>query len=345
MADMTRGERTVQLFAKVISNPEKKFTINDLMESFNIPAEERRNVQRDMRFLSEMDGGRYIAVDTVGRTSYYTSALRNAERLLFPNFENTMLHFVFLKRIANIYPATSETITQLLERIEKSLPNSEQKTLRHLGDELNSKILFMGTPPDFEEDSSEKLRIILQAIHEHRKIDVFYMGATTFMGPSTSERKSTRIPLMIIVYQNEIYVACESEKVKGATYTLKFRRILQVKLSKETFVENPKVIDKLRRQVASGAAFMSEQEPHLEDIEIEFEWRVRNYLMENKFNQSMHMRVLRNAKILVTMKADVNQLLVNWITSYTTAARVIKPASLRNSLRDYAKYLLENYGD
>ena len=345
MADMTRGERTVQLFAKVISNPEKKFTINDLMESFNIPAEERRNVQRDMRFLSEMDGGRYIAVDTVGRTSYYTSALRNAERLLFPNFENTMLHFVFLKRIANIYPATSETITQLLERIEKSLQNSEQKTLRHLGDELNSKILFMGTPPDFEEDSSEKLRVILQAIHEHRKIDVFYMGATTFMGPSTSERKSTRIPLMIIVYQNEIYVACESEKVKGATYTLKFRRILQVKLSKETFVENPKVIDKLRRQVASGAAFMSEQEPHLEDIEIEFEWRVRNYLMENKFNQSMHMRVLRNAKILVTMKADVNQLLVNWITSYTTAARVIKPASLRNSLRDYAKYLLENYGE
>ena len=345
MADMTRGERTVQLFAKVISNPEKKFTINDLMESFNIPAEERRNVQRDMRFLSEMDGGRYIAVDTVGRTSYYTSALRNAERLLFPNFENTMLHFVFLKRIANIYPATSETITQLLERIEKSLPNSEQKTLRHLGDELNSKILFMGTPPDFEEDSSEKLRIILQAIHEHRKIDVFYMGATTFMGPSTSERKSTRIPLMIIIYQNEIYVACESEKVKGATYTLKFRRILQVKLSKETFVENPKVIDKLRRQVASGAAFMSEQEPHLEDIEIEFEWRVRNYLMENKFNQSMHMRVLRNAKILVTMKADLNQLLVNWITSYTTAARVIKPASLRNSLRDYAKYLLENYGE
>ena len=231
-----------------------------------------------------------------------------------------------------------------MERIEKSLPNSEQKALRHLGDELNSKILFMGTPPDFEEDSSEKLRIILRAIQEHRKIDVFYMGATTYMGKATSERKSTRIPLMIIVYQNEIYVACESEKVKEATYTLKFRRILQVKLSKETFVENPKVIDKLRRQVASGAAFMSEQEPHLEDIEIEFEWRVRNYLMENKFNQSMHMRVLRNAKILVTMKANVNQLLVNWVTSFTTAARVIKPVSLQKRLKEYGEYLQSVYG-
>ena len=132
MADMTRGERTVQLFAKVI--------------------------------LSEMDAGRYIAVDTVGRTAYYTSALHNAERLLFPNFENTMLHFVFLKRIASIYPATSEIIMQLLGRIEGCLPPGERKTLSQLGSELNTKILFMGTPPDIEEDASEKLRTVLQAI-------------------------------------------------------------------------------------------------------------------------------------------------------------------------------------
>ena len=338
MADMTRGERTVQLFAKVISNPDKKFTVSDLMESFNIPAEERRNVQRDMRFLSEMDAGRYIAVETEGRTAVYRSALRNAERLVFPDFENTMLHFVFLKRIANIYPATSEIITQLLERIERSLPASEQKSLGQLSSELNTKILFMGTPPDFEEDASEKLRTILRAIHEHRKIDVFYMGA------SASQRKSTRIPLMIIVYQNEIYVACESEKVKEATYTLKFRRIVQVKLSKEPFVENPKVIDKLRREVESGAAFMSEQEPHPEDIEIEFDLKVRNYLMENKFNRSMHMRVLRNAKIQVKMKAEVNQLLVNWITSFSTTARVVKPASLQKRLKEYGEYLRSVYG-
>lgn len=338
MADMTRGERTVQLFAKVISNPDKKFTVSDLMESFNIPAEERRNVQRDMRFLSEMDAGRYIAVETEGRTAVYRSALRNAERLVFPDFENTMLLFVFLKRIANIYPATSEIITQLLERIERSLPASEQKSLGQLSSELNTKILFMGTPPDFEEDASEKLRTILRAIHEHRKIDVFYMGA------SASQRKSTRIPLMIIVYQNEIYVACESEKVKEATYTLKFRRIVQVKLSKEPFVENPKVIDKLRRQVESGAAFMSEQEPHPEDIEIEFDLKVRNYLMENKFNRSMHMRVLRNAKIQVKMKAEVNQLLVNWITSFSTTARVVKPASLQKRLKEYGEYLRSVYG-
>lgn len=175
MADMTRGERTEQLFAQVISNPTKKYTIANLMESLNIPDTERRNVQRDMRFLSEMDAGRYIQQESIGRTYYYSSALQNADRLLFPNFENTMLHFVFLRRIANIYPATSEIITQLLERIEDCLPAREKKSLRMLGEELNSKILFMGTPPDFEEDSSEKIRVILQAIHDHRKIEVEYI--------------------------------------------------------------------------------------------------------------------------------------------------------------------------
>jgi predicted DNA-binding transcriptional regulator YafY len=337
MADMTRGERTVQLFAKVISNPDKKFTVSDLMASFNIPDEERRNVQRDMRFLAEMDGGRYIAVENEGRTAVYRSALHNAERLLFPNFENTMLHFVFLKRIANIYPATSEIITQLLERIEKSLPAREQKSLRQLGGDLNTKILFMGTPPSFEEDASEKIRLILQAIHDHRKIEV------TYRDTANSEKVSKRIPLMIIIYEGELYVGCESEKYTDSTYTLKFRRIKSVKLTKETFVEKPKVLDKLRRQVTSDAAFMSGQEPKLEEVEIEFESQALLYLEENPFNRSMKIGKAKNGMINVKLKAEINQMLFNWVVSFSDIARVIKPISLRKRLKGFAKYLTETY--
>lgn len=335
MADKTRGERTVQLFAKVISNPTKKFSITDLMESLDIPESEKRNVQRDMRFLADMDAGRYIQAESVGRTFYYSSALQNADRLLFPNFENTMLHFVFLRRIANIYPATSEIIMQLLERIENSLPPREKKSIQQLGDELNSKILFMGTPPDFDEDSSEKIRVILQAIHDHRKIEVEYI---------TEDSWSKRIPLMIIVYQNDIYVGCESAAHAGDTYTLKFRRIQKVKLSKETFVENPKTIDKLRRQVMSGAAFMSGQEPKLQDIEIEFESRARFYLQEKPFNRNMSISKGDNGKINVKMKAENNQLLFHWILSFSDAARVVKPAALKKKMSEFADYLKEVYG-
>lgn len=335
MADKTRGERTVQLFVQVISNPTRKYTITDLMELLNIPESERRNVQRDMRFLSEMDAGRYIRQESVGRTFYYSSALQSADRLLFPNFENTMLHFVFLHRIANIYPATSEIITQLLDRIENSLPSREKKSIRQLGKELDSKILFMGTPPDYEEDSSDKIRVILQAIHDHRKIEVEYINENSW---------SKRIPLMIIVYQNDIYIGCESESHAGDTYTLKFRRIQKVKLSKESFVENPKTVDKLRRQVVSGAAFMSGQEPKLQDIEIEFENRAKLYLQEKPFNRNMNISSGDNGKIIVKMKAENNQLLFRWILSFSDSARVIKPASLKKKMSEFADYLKDVYG-
>ena len=118
MADMIRGERRVRLFAELISHPEKKYTISDLMGLFGIPENERRNLQRDMQYLSEMDGGRYIKVSGKSRSYVYSSALKSADRLLFPNFENTMLHLVFLQRIANIYPATSDTIHSLLTKIK-----------------------------------------------------------------------------------------------------------------------------------------------------------------------------------------------------------------------------------
>ena len=61
MAEKTRGERTVQLFAHLISNPDKSYSISNLMEVLQIPEGERRNVQRDMSFLVSMNNGAYLA--------------------------------------------------------------------------------------------------------------------------------------------------------------------------------------------------------------------------------------------------------------------------------------------
>ena len=99
------------------------------MEVLQIPKGERRNVQRDMSFLVSMNNGAYIQTHGKGRSFVYQSAIKTADRLLFPEFENTMLHFVFLQRIANIYPATSELISTLLEKINNALPDSERKAI------------------------------------------------------------------------------------------------------------------------------------------------------------------------------------------------------------------------
>ena len=336
MANITRGERTVQLFALLISNPSKSYTINDLMAALEIPEKERRNVQRDMNFLASINGGAYIRVSGDRRAFLYKSAIKSADNLLFPNFENTILHFVFLQRIANMYPAASETVTDLLEKIQKSLPASEKKSVEQLADDLNTRILFAGTPPTFEEDSSEKLKVILRAIHERRKILVTYIS-------ETGNIPRMRIPLMVILYQGEIYIGCESQSHPGETYTLKFRRIKSVELTKETFQDNPKTLEKLRKRIQLGSAIFGPQDPKAEDIEIVFRGDAQRYLEEKPFQRSMKVNKMQNGQLLVTMKALNDELLFRWVLGYADSAEVIKPISLRNRLREFSYFLESTY--
>lgn len=336
MADITRADRVIQLFAILISNPSKSYSISDLMEALEIPEKERRNVQRDMNLLTSVNGGTYIRVIGDQRAFRYQSAIKSADKLLFPNFENTVLHFVFLQRIANMYPAASETVTDLLEKIRKSLPASEKKAVEQLAQDLNSRILFAGTPPMFEEDSSEKIKIILRAIHERRKILVTYIS-------ETGNIPHIRIPLMVILYQGEIYIGCESQTRPGDTYTLKFRRIQKVELTKETFQDNPKTLEMLRKRVQLGSAIYGPQDPKAEDVEIVFNGSARHYLEERPFQRSMKMEKLRDGHLLVTMKALNDELLFRWVLSYADSAEVIKPIALRKKLREFSYFLDSTY--
>ena len=336
MADITRADRVIQLFAILISNPSKSYSISDLMEALEIPEKERRNVQRDMNLLTSVNGGTYIRVIGDQRAFRYQSAIKSADKLLFPNFENTMLHFVFLQLIANLYPAASETVTDLLEKIRKSLPASEKKAVEQLAQDLNSRILFAGTPPMFEEDSSEKIKIILRAIHERRKILVTYIS-------ETGNIPHIRIPLMVILYQGEIYIGCESQTRPGDTYTLKFRRIQKVELTKETFQDNPKTLEMLRKRVQLGSAIFGPQDPKAEDVEIVFNGSAQHYLEERPFQRSMKMEKLRDGRLLVTMKALNDELLFRWVLSYADSAEVIKPISLRERLHKFSFYLESTY--
>lgn len=56
MADITRADRVLQLFALLISNPSRSYSVSDLMEALEIPENERRNVQRDMQTLTSANG-------------------------------------------------------------------------------------------------------------------------------------------------------------------------------------------------------------------------------------------------------------------------------------------------
>jgi hypothetical protein len=52
----------------------------------------------------------------------------------------------------------------------------------------------------------------------------------------------------------------------------------------------------------------------------------------------------KDGKINVKLKAEVNQLLFNWVVSFSNVAHVKKPAALRSRLKEFAEYLTETYG-
>lgn len=336
MADQARGERMIQIFVYMMAHYNNRYSVADIMQHLDIREDDLRNVQRDMQALSNIEGG-YINRTVESGKVYYQVALERANKLVFPEFGDTLLHFMFLQRIANIYPATSNLIEDLTKRITQDLPAKEQSTLAHYAKELNGRILFMGTPPSIDENVGKNLPIILDAIRKKQKVQIAY---TDNWGNITNK---PRIPLMIAINQGEIYIGCVSQHHPDKTYALKLRRIQSVKLLREQFVEDPKVVETLRKRIRTGTLLSGDQEQQEEKVVIYFPGYAKNFLQERPYHPSMKIKELECGDIHVTMKVAVNELLKQWVMYYGSIAEVLKPAKLRQMVLDSAKDLVKLY--
>ena len=336
MAEQTRGERMIRIFVYMTAHYNNRYSVADIMRLLDIPESDLRSVQRDMQALTDIEGG-YIKRIVESGKIYYHVSIDKANKLVFPEFGDTILHFVFLQRIANLYPATSSLIEDITKRITQDLPAREQTTLSSYAKELNGRILFMGTPPGYDENVSKNLPVILDAIRKKQKVLISY---TDNMGNRTDK---PRVPLMVAIHQGEIYIGCVSQHFPDKTYALKLRRMESVKLLREHFLEDPKIIEMLRKRIRSGALFSEEQNPHTEKVVIYFPGYAKNFLQERPFHQSMKLKELECGDLHVTMNVAVNDMLKQWVMYYGPIAEVLKPTKLRQMVLDSAKDLVKLY--
>ena len=336
MAELTRGERLVRIFVYMMAHNNNRYSVTDIMRNLDFPENDLRSVQRDMQALAEIEGD-YIRRFSENGKTYYQVALEHANKLIFPEFGDRILHFMFLQRIANIYPATSNLIEDLTKRITQDLPVKEQATLASCSKELNGRILFMGTPPGIDENVGKNLPIILDAIRKKQKVQIVY---TDNWGARTDK---PRVPLMLAINHGEIYIGCVSQHYPDKTYAMKLRRIESVKLLREHFTEDPKVVETLRKRIRSGALFSDEQDPHVEKVVIRFPGYAKNFLEEQPYHSSMKIKEQKNGDLLVTMNVAINDMLKQWVLFYGTIAEVQKPAKLRQMMLDSARELVKMY--
>ena len=306
------------------------------MHHLDIPESDLRNVQRDMQALVNLEGGYIQRIIDSGKT-YYQMALERANKLVFPDFGDMVLHFVFLQRIANLYPATASLIEDLTKRITQDLPAKQQDILKSYSKDLNGRILFMGTPPNYDENVSKNLPTILNAIRKKQKVQITY---TDNWGTISTQ---PRIPLMVAISHGDIYIGCVSRHHPDKTYALKLQRIESVKLLKETFEENPKVVESLRKRIRSGSLLLGEQNPQEEKVVIYFPKYAKNFLKERPYHRSMKMEDAPGDEIRVTMKVEVNDLLKQWVMYYGNIATVEQPKKLKQMVLETAKALVQKY--
>ena len=336
MAKQRRGERMVRIFVYLMAHYNNRYSVADIMRHLDIPEGDLRSVQRDMQDLADIEGG-YIQRLTESGKTYYQVALERSGRLVFPEFGDTLLHFMFLQRIANIYPAASSLIEDITKRITQDLPAREQATLEGYSKELNGRILFMGTPPGFDENVGKNLPIILEAIRRKQKLQIAY---TDNRGNHSDK---PRVPLMLAIYQGEIYIGCVSQHFPDSTYALKLRRIESIKPLHEHFTEDPQVVEALRKRIRTGALFSGDQDLPCEKVVIYFPKYIKNILQERPYHPSMKIKELECGDLHVTMNVAVNDLLKQWVMYFGPIAEVLKPVKLRQMVLDSAKELVKVY--
>lgn len=334
MASITKSERQIQILFYLLSKPKQSFSITQIMQALAYPEKDRRNTERAFTDLLTLPG-RLVECEGSGSRKIFRTGLNAMHNLELPNFEDTLLQFVFLQRIANIYPGTATLIDELLDRILHNISYAKRDKVKEAYADISSKVLFMGTQPDIDEFANQKLSSILKAIRTHHEIHTVYTPTWNV------ENERDRIPLMIVLYQNEIYIGCVRHGDPGAVYAIKLNRIKSVEISPKTFAENSVSLNAIRTKVRDLSLFDRGQ--GTEKIVLTIPKEYRQYIEERPYHRSMVIKEKKDS-LQITMEVNVNTQLVQWLLFHTqNHITVVKPQHLRNTLLQFGKDLVEKY--
>lgn len=176
----------------------------------------------------------------------------------------------------------------------------------------------------------------MRAIRSHREICTSY---TTSEG-KTSEKN--RIPVGIVLYQGEIYVACVRHNKPESVYPIKLNRVNSVNSTNITFVEKPETRRALENSVKDFSLF-NEHEGHVERVVLTFPSDKRAFVEEYPYHQSMKIKE-RKGLLRVTMDVNVTRQLKQWVLSHTeNGVEVLKPKHLRDDLRKIGLEIAKKY--
>ena len=252
----------------------------------------------------------------------------------------------------------NQEVVKQLEKIKKNLPANaapEIKTVKLLDKVIKTmqttnpedfKPEAISTDPDYVLDygpfSDDKLQDtmvnrVLKAIHEGFAIKIQYSHATDHSGVAEETKEVN--PVKVIMRVDTLYLIAGEEDEKG-NQTFKNYLFEQIKNVQETNHAMPKfVFDAAMHYKYAFGKYTGTGKPEDISLEIRNKW-LQTQFERSHFNPEISKRYDKNKNMIVDMKLRITPDFKTWLMGVAGDVRILKPASLKEEVKQLLKKAL-----
>ena len=249
----------------------------------------------------------------------------------------------------------NQEVVKQLEKIKKNLPANaapEIKTVKLLDKVIKTmqttnpedfKPEAISTDPDYVLDygpfSDDKLNSthvnkVLKAIHEGFAIKIQYSHATDHS--AVIDENKEVFPVKVIMRMDTLYLIAGEEDDKG-NQVFKNYLFEQIKNVQETNHAVPKfVFDAATHYKYAFGKYTGKDKPEDITLEIRNRW-LQTQFERSHFNPAISKRYDKNKNMIVDMKLRITPDFVSWLMGVATDVRILKPVSLKETVKQKLK--------
>jgi Predicted transcriptional regulator len=337
--DIPKGERMVRIYAHLVRNKSRKYSVHDILayldQTDNVSL---RNVQRDMKELSEMDGA-CVSVEIINGKKYYFIEPDMRRKLSLPIQRNGLLAFFLLKRLQPFFPSKTATFEELTEAVIDRVSKTDYDLFEDLDEKLEETTFLLGEQSALALDGA-MFNDLLTSLVKHRMLKILYAGAAY-----EKPKEKTVCPVKLILFKGELYFVCMSEADPKWDFYVKLCRILKAELTDAVFIPDKKRIERIQKRLVSSFGIYDGAEPAPKKIVIRFpsDKYYEQIFNERKYHHSQKLSKDKAGNNILTMQVPVGLDLVNWVLAWPDAV-VVEPEELRKEMRNVGKSLETKYG-
>ena len=322
MPELTQLERALRILQRLITHD--NVTVKELHELFD-RKESIRTIQRTLNSIQASHIPLYHRKGEHGL--HYYSIKRAFDFIPMMLSPDEILAAILLAQFGELFAGTriEEDIHGVFEKIDQLLPQGSiafTTALKGLHD-----VFHLHQPGKVSIDSKDNvIKDVLYAIIEKRACVVGYKKST-----DAEVNQFDFQPYSILFHAGSIYTIGFQPYHENFIY-LAVHRIQHIEMSNEVFERDPEY--NLNEFLKNNFGIWHEDPV---DVVIRFDELVAHTIQERTWHQSQSITQLDDGKIELNMHVGPSEELIAWILRWGVHAEVIKPASLREQLRNIFK--------